>query len=450
MTGTDQPVVRAAPQSEISDDPAPYITKGLIGIGLFVLVFLVGGAAVPLDAAVVGQGRVVVAGNRHAIQHRDGGIVASIAIRDGQVVEAGDPLLSIDVTELSANENVLFRQTLAARMLEARLQSTLVGAEQFDKPAWIAELPADRRQIADDVYLVHRTEFESNNGAISTQIKLLDNQIDQIEASLAGVEAEITSAQRQHQLTSEQLASLSALLDKGFASQNRVRDLGIESARLEGVVKSLEQTHIANRSSIAELREQRRLVVAERTDRVSRELREVRSELLGLEPQLQEVQAQITRADVRAPVSGQILGLSVFTSNAVVAPGQLLMEIVPEKSTLQVEAMIRPQDGRDVQIGQDAKVQLTISSARAAPRIDGIVSSVSADQMVDDATGAPFFKVLVDVATEEMNAAFQARNADMVVGPGVPASVVIPVRGRTALGYLWDPISDALWSNLRE
>ena len=139
MTAIASPFGRTGPATAVTDDDAqPEIRRGVLALGAFFLIFIVGGALTPLDAAVVGSGRVTVAGNRQAVQHRDGGIVAEMSVREGQMVEAGDVLLRIDTNELTSQERVLSRQTISARMLESRLLAQVSGKTSFSRPAWMA------------------------------------------------------------------------------------------------------------------------------------------------------------------------------------------------------------------------------------------------------------------------------------------------------------------------
>lgn len=436
--------------SAASDDSRPVIRKGLAAIAAFVLVFFVGGALTPLDAAVMGQGRIAVAGNRQSVQHRDGGIVSKLNIREGQRVKSGEILLEVDATELRSKERVLARQTIAFQMREARLQAELDNRSSFERPGWMSKLSGEDSSDAEGAYISQNREFEAKGASLRAQNSVLAEKTAQLEASIVGIDGEMASTRKQQELARDQLADIKSLYDRGYAPLSRVRSLESSLAELEGRLKSLDGDQNRDKRTITEFEQQRGELVAARHDAAAGEVREVQTELLTLEPQLDEVRAQIARAQVRATASGQVVGLSVFTVGGVVAPGQMLMEIVPDDSSLVIEVMVRPQDAQNVHIGQKAQVKFSIAHARRAPRLFGSVTAVSADQLVNEKTGQPYFKVQAKLPAEEMARAKKALGEGVDIGPGMPAEVVIPTRGRTALGYLLDPIQDALWRGLHE
>ncbi|MFT3722042.1 MAG: HlyD family type I secretion periplasmic adaptor subunit [Hyphomonadaceae bacterium] len=435
------------PADDSADEP---VRKGLIAIIAFAAVFLVGGMLIPLDAAVVGQGHIVVAGNRQSVQHRDGGIVSQLLVREGQRVTEGDVLLEIDATELKSRESVLARKSIALRMREARLDSEVKGARSFPRPEWIKQSPASEAAEAEAAYLMQSQEFRAGLGVLGTQNAVLTERIAQLRASLQGLEGETKSVVDQKALAQSQLEDIRGLYTRGYAALPRVRALESSVAELTGKLDSLEGQRKRDLSTISEFEEQRRDLNAKLRDTAAQELSDVQTELLTLEPQLAEVRAQIARAQVRATASGQVVSLSAFTEGGVVSPGQVLMEIVPDRANLVIDAVIRPQDARNIKVGQQAQVKFLIAHARRSPRLFGSVATISADQLVNDKSGQAFFKIQVELPPDEMMRATKAFGEAVEIGPGMPAEVVIPTRDRTALGYLLDPITDALWSGLRE
>lgn len=433
-----------------SDDPGPETRRGAIALAAFALVFLVGGALTPLDAAVIGAGRVVVAGSRQAVQSRDGGIVSALAVREGQKVKAGDILLRIDSTELVASESVLARQTVVARMLEARLRAQLDGARTFARPPWMNALAGASLADAESAYLAQLREFSANSGSLGAQMSVLDQRAAQSQADLVGLDGQIVAVTQRIKLTQDQLADIRSLYDKGYAPLTRVRGLEASIADLQGQLINLKSNQVRASTVIGEINQQRHQVRTGRVDVNAEKLREVQTELLTLEPKLAATRAQIARSEVRATASGSVVGLSIFTVGGVVAPGQVLMEIVPEKAPLVIEASIRPQDAENIHPGQKAQVRFTLSHSRRAPRLMGKVISVSADRFVDEKSGGAFFKVQAELPPEEIARLKDVMPAEANIGAGLSADVVIPVRGRTALGYLLDPLRDALWLSFRE
>lgn len=443
---TADAAIHAAP----SDAAGPIARRGLMAAGLFCLAFFVGGALVPLDAAVIGEGRVVVVGNRQSVQHPDGGVVTELLVRDGEMVQQDQILLRLDAAELRAEESVLARQTMAARMLEARLSAEVAGELAFAEPAWMASLTGIDREIAASAFDAQAREFEAGREMNKAQKAVLTEQAAQLDATVRSSETEFATTEERLRLTRDQLADISKLHERGYAPTSRLRDLEASIAGLEGTLASLSGQAERDRRAILEVNERRRELDANRSSVASEALREVQTQLLVLEPQLDDVRAKIARTEIKAPVSGAVVGLSVFTKGGVVAPGQLLMEVVPEKAGLIVEATINPRDAQQVSIGQKAQVQFAVASARSMPRLTGTVIGVSADQLVDEASGLSFFKLQAELGAEEMERVREALKSRARVGPGTPASVIVPTRGRSALSYFLDPLEDALERGMRE
>lgn len=445
-----QPAVPPAVVSPPSDEAAPIARRGLVAAGVFGAIFFIGGAIVPLDAAVMGEGKVVVVGNRQSVQHPDGGVVVDLLVRDGQMVEQGQILVMLDAAELRAEESVLARQTMAARMLEARLSAELAGKASFARPAWMAELDARDSEIAAGAYEAQKREFEAGGEMNKAQKAVLSEQAAQLEATIRSTEAELVTTRERLRLTQDQLKDIKSLHERGYAPTSRLRGLEASVAELEGVLASLTGQGERDRRAILEITGRRREIDANRDGVASEALREIQTELLVLEPRLGDVRAKIARTEIRAPVSGAVVGLSIFTEGGVVAPGQLLMEVVPEKAGLIVEASINPRDAQQITVGQQAQVQFTVASARPMPRLFGTVIGVSADQLVDDASGLSYFKLQAELGPEEMARVREALESRARIGPGTPASVIVPTRGRSALSYFLDPLDDAIQRGMRE
>ena len=415
---TDTPFDNPAtdPAASADDSADGPIRKGMLAILAFLAIFLVGEMFVPMDAAVVGQGHIVVAGNRQSVQHREGGIVSKLLVREGQRVAQGEVLLEIDATELKARESVLSRKSIALRMREARLESDVKGARNFQRPEWMNNLSAKEAADAEAAYRTQGQEFRAGLGVLGTQNAVLSERIAQLEASLQGLEGEAKAVADQKDLAQSQLEDIRSLYSRGYAALPRVRALESSVAELTGKLQSLEGQRKRDLSTIAEFEEQRRDLSAKLRDTAAEQLSDVQTELLTLEPQLAEVRAQIARAQVRATASGQVVSLSAFTVGGVVSPGQVLMEIVPDRASLVIDAAIRPQDARNIKLGQQAQVKFLIAHARRSPRLFGSVATISADQLVNEKSGQAFFRIQVELPPEEMTRAQEAFGDAVEIG----------------------------------
>ena len=182
---------------------------------------------------------------------------------------------------------------------------------------------------------------------------------------------------------------------------------------------------------------------------MTRELRETEGRISDLVPRLDAYRAQLERTEIRAPAAGIVVGSSVFTEGGVIRPGETVMEIVPQGEPMRIDARIRPEDVDDISDGLKAEVKFTGLSGRGLPIIYGYVESVSADRFVDEATGMAYFRIRLKVPEAEIDK-LRTVDGDFVLKPGLPADVMIPLRKRTALQYLFEPLTSSLWKSFRE
>ena len=184
-------------------------------------------------------------------------------------------------------------------------------------------------------------------------------------------------------------------------------------------------------------------------EQVATDLRDTQARLSDVLPKLVAVREQLQRARVRAPVWGQVVGLSVFTIGGVVAPGQTLMEVVPDHRTLVIQAQVAPGDADDVYQGQTAQIRFVSVNDRNLPLLTGKVRTISADSFTDEKSGRSFFRSEIDVPPDQLRKV-QGSLGRGELRPGLPVEVLLNVRKRTALQYMLDPLTRNFWRSLRE
>ena len=186
-----------------------------------------------------------------------------------------------------------------------------------------------------------------------------------------------------------------------------------------------------------------------RLTQIEGDLKDTQAKLSETLPKLIAVREQLQHSMVRAPATGQVVGLSVFTVGGVVAPGQTLMDIVPDGKSLIIQAQLRPTDADDVYPGQTAQVRFVSVHNRSLPLFKGTVRTVSADSFKDEKSGQSFFRSEIVVPEAELNRVRRVLgNGEL--RPGLPVEIVLTVRKRTALQYIFDPLTSALWRSGHE
>ena len=446
-TQTAYPVPHAA---TIRDDGRREVVFGCAIAGAFFVLFLGWASIARLDAAAYAQGEVAVAGHRQSVQHKEGGIVSALYVKEGQTVHAGDVLLEMAGADAKAQERALAAQVLGLQAQQARLHAEQFGQSAITWPASFASLKGEDLAEAQAAMKVQSTQFQARNAAVISQKNVLRQKSAELAQQVQGFQRQIQATDEQNRLLGEELEGVKSLAAQGYAPQTRVRSLQRNQAELGGqrgqYVASIAQAH--EQSGEAEL--QIMQVDRQRAEEVSSQLRDVEFQLNDAEPKLSAARDQLARQQVRAPASGKVVGLTVFTVGGVVAPGQKLMDIVPDQAGLVIEARLAPADADDVKVGHEVEVKFPSLHDRTLPVLKGVLSKLSADSFTDDKTGARYFTAEATVSDATLAQLRGAENGQFELKPGLPAQVLIPLRKRTALQYLTQPLTEALWRSFRE
>ncbi|MFC2950938.1 HlyD family type I secretion periplasmic adaptor subunit [Marinicaulis aureus] len=421
-----------------------------IKFGLYTVLALFGGlifwsVVAPVDGAVIAVGQVVVESNRKAVQHLEGGVIEGILVREGEEVEAGEVVATLEDTVQAGSLALIDGQLTELYARRVRLEAERDGADRLAQPrgkAAVLNGDAFEAKLAGQTQL-----FEARRTTRLTQVDLLQERITQQKERIGGLNAQIDSLRDQRRLIEDELAGVRELNEKGFAPTTRVRALERESRRLSGERGALRAAIAEATSIIAEAElEIERLQEKAREDAIS-ELRDVEVSIAELEERRIAADEKLERTQIRAPYAGRVMGLTVHTEGAVISPGAPLMEIVPRGDKLQIAARVAPRDVDKIQAGQETLVRFSAFGARMTPETTGVVDFVSADSFVDDKTGIPYYLVMVDIPQgEELNKILH--NASLV--PGMPVEAFIRTGSQPAISYFLKPLTDALARSMRE
>ena len=326
------PPVEAPPPGP-EDSPRGELIVGGAVIALFFVIFLGWAAFAPLDAGAFASGQVSVSGNRQAVQHRDGGVVSALHVAEGDTVEAGQILIEVAGGELAATERGLTGQVVALLSQRARLAAERDGLGSIPVPPEFAAMSPEDQALANEAMALQRQQFNARRTGRSTQRGVLGQRVNQLQQQVSGYQRQLEANAEQRRLIEDELADVRRLAEQGYAPISRVRALERQAAALDGEAGSLRAEIARANEAMGEARLQMSGVGTDMDEDVTEQLRAVEVQLNELQPRLAEVRAQIERNRVRAPVSGQVVGLTVFTPGGVIQAGQTLMEIVPSNAS---------------------------------------------------------------------------------------------------------------------
>jgi HlyD family secretion protein len=443
------PVPVSGPAETQDDGHREILIGGVIAAAFFIL-FLGWAALARLDQAAYAQGEVTVEGHRQSVQHKEGGIISALNVKEGQAVHEGDVLIALAGTEVKAQEASLAAQVYGLKAEQARLQAEQFGAPTITWPVEFSTLKGDDLAAAQAAMKVQQTQFETRAAALASQKEVLKKKGAELQEQIQGYKRQVESTAEQNRLIGDELKGIKQLAAEGFASQNRVRALERSQAELTGQRGQYTAGIAQAQQQQGETQLQALQLDKQHQDDVATRLRDVEFQLNDAEPKLRAAQDALAREQVRAPATGTVVGLSVFTVGGVVAPGQKLMDIVPTSAGLVIEARVNPQDADDIHVGQEVEVKFPSLHDRTLPVLKGTLTKLSADSFVDEKTNQRYFQAEATVPEATLQRLKLAENGKFQLKPGLPAQVLIPVRKRTALQYLTQPLTEAIWRSFRE
>lgn len=424
-------------------------TRGPIALGLLTIFVLLAGFGVwgtmtTLSGAIVASGRIEVELNRQVVQHPDGGVVAEINVIEGQTVAAGDILIRLDGSLIQSERTIVVGQLQELMARRARL---LAERDEVAAPIYPDELTALAATDAAVAELIDGQNrlFAARLENSSTTTEQLRRRIAQIQSQIDGVDAQSAALVTQLGLIKTELANQQGLLDKGLAQASTVLALQREEARLMGSAGELTANRAQAEGRGTEIELEITRLASARTEDAEKELRDIGPTLMELAERRRALDEQIERLDIRAPVSGIVLGLAVTTPRAVIRPADPLLFLVPQDRPLVIAAQVAPIHVDQVHVGQPVELVFSSFSSRTTPHLMGKVTVVSADSFTDQATKASYYRAEIMLDEGEIS----KLNGQTLL-PGMPVEAFIQTEARTPLAYLLKPFTDYFSRAFRE
>jgi len=435
--------MKAVPRRGLKAGVARYMVGGLGVVFLLVGGLGVWAATTQIAGAVVAQGVVVVETNVKKVQHPTGGVVGEIRVKNGTEVQAGDLLVRLDETLTRVNLQMVVKQLDELLVREARLKAERDDRESFAVPDVL--LARTGEPDIKEILNGEESLIRSRREAITGQISQLTERSHQLAKEAEGVAAQIAAKRKEIALIAEELEGLAKLEKKQLVTTTKVAALKREKARLEGEFGQYEAAAAQTSGRKTEIALQIVRLKQDMKTEVVKELREVQSKLAELTERRVAAEDQLRRVDIRAPQSGVVHQLSVFTQDGVINPGDPIMLIVPKGDRLVIEARIAPKDIDQLFVGQQTRVRFAAFDQQTTPQLNGEVISISADLTQDHTTGDSFFTVRIAISEVDL-----ARLGTNKLQPGIPVDVQIKTQERTALSYLMKPLTDQIAKAFRE
>jgi|TARA_B110000879_G_C11177297_1_gene516648 epimerase transport system membrane fusion protein len=430
-------VIEKAPADKPSGVETSMEDPKRVGLIIFFLVFGVFGvwaSIAPLGSFANAPGTVNVRSYSQVVQHLEGGIISDIKVQNGDMVNAGQPLLEIDNTQSLAQLEIVNSQFVALKAREARLVAERDQLNQVGFPESLDEGDTNARQEM----AAQTSIFNSQRASRESTIEVFQQRIGQLQSKLDGLGSLKSAKEELTASFAEELEDVRELLNQGFADKTRLRELERNVASLKGDAAELAASVSSTEIQIGETRLQIIVTEQEFQNDVVNQLGETQTSLKDSSERIYALQDIVSRTIVRAPAAGIVSGMQFHTIRGVVAPGTPIANIVPQSEEFIVDAQVSPTDIDRVAIGMDATIRFSAFGS-AVPTIFGEVVNLSADRIIDENTGVPYYLARVVVTDEG-----KSNLGDLILLPGMPAEVFINTGSRTFMQYLFKPFSNAL------
>ncbi|HEV7336113.1 MAG TPA: HlyD family type I secretion periplasmic adaptor subunit [Bosea sp. (in: a-proteobacteria)] len=388
-------------------------------------------ATANLNGAVIAQGAVKVDQNLKEVQHRDGGIIQALMVRQGDQVEAGQVLFRLDDVQMRAELSIIHSQLGENLGRKARLAAERDDLAAIQFPAELAQLSGDAARIIEGETRL----FDGNRTNRQSRKEQLEIGIVQSGEEIKGLEARHVAKVEELRLVELEKQKYAGLFSKGLIDGARVYTVNREWARLLGERGEIDAALARAKLRISEARLQ--IIAVDETARTEaqRELRQVEAKISEFGDRRLATEDRLARTEIRAPIDGTVNELTVFTVGGVITPAARLATIVPRQARLTVEVRIAPVDIDQIKPEQPARLRFSAFAKNTTPEFSGKVIHVSPATSRDPSNGSTYYSGDIELENEAL-----VENRRLL--PGMPVEVFIQTEERTALSYLVKPFTD--------
>jgi membrane fusion protein, adhesin transport system len=407
-------------------------TMSMVSIAL--LAFVLWAAYTNINEVARTPGEVVPRGYQKTVQHLEGGIVKAIHVREGQIVQSGDILLTLDDASIKEDiERTRIKQT-GLEMQSERLRAYLENRKpDFSGYKLTSAEGQDQASF-----------FEGMKSARDTEADIIRKQIEEKSQAIKSLQTDLQTSRSNLGIAQDIYARRSRLNARGYASDMQLLDDQARLTQNRGDIGRLESQIVQAKSEVEQFQRRLKSLSAQHRDETLEKLSAITLEMAQNEKIIEKLQERIGRLDIRSSSRGLIKGLSVNTIGAVIKPGETLMEIVPLDEQLEVSVKISPQDIGHLRVGQSVQVKFSTYDFSRYGLITGKLDQISASTFAAE-NGERFYqgRVLLDKN-------YVGENKSNIIMPGMTVMADVITGEKTILQYLLKPIHLSLQTAFSE
>ncbi|RWM34497.1 HlyD family type I secretion periplasmic adaptor subunit [Mesorhizobium sp.] len=416
------------------DRPPLFASASVYIIGALFVAFTAWASFAEVDEIARGDGKVIPASKTQIIQASEAGVVQEIAVKIGQTVRKNDLIIRLDN---SGNTSSLGEEQAKARALQARIAR--LKYEQSGNVEGSFPCPAEIRKVAPEICDNEQKLLVARRDNFEVKLSVLKSRLDQREKELDEANANSDRLSKSLAVSDQETALVESMVKKGLMAKTEQIRVEREQTDLRGQLNLAGETIKKTQAAITEAQLQVNELGLQLQQEALSDLTQALADLSVVDETIRGATDKVARTDIRSPVDGIVNTLDVNTLGSFVQPGAVVAGIVPTSETLLVEARVSPRDVAFIQPDQDALIKVTAYDFSIFGGIEGKVSTITADSLVDQKTGEPYYQVRV--ATEKST--LQRNGKTYSIIPGMICSVDIKTGRKTILNYLLKPINKA-------
>ena len=401
----------------------------LVLLSVMICGFIAWAALTDLQETAAVTGQIMPAASVQTVQHLEGGIVAEIFARQGEVVEAGQPLLRLDSAAAEAELDQLRAREAALALKAERLRAFV----QADKPDFTIG------QAYPDLVTDQRTILALQEQARRSQQDVLRSRIEQRDAELASLWQRAENLQTQADIIAQQVEMRSELVERGLVSRVVYLETERAYAQALGELSTVQGEIVRTGEALNEARGSLSELEATLANDAIDDMGSITAELAQVREQMAKLEDRVERLLVRSPVHGVVKAVATRTIGSVAAPGDLLLEIVPLEDEMVAEVEIDPLDIGHLRVGQSARVKVTTYDIARLGSIEGLLEHISASTFENE-RGEIFYKGTIRLA---QNYVGETPGTNLVL-PGMVVDGDINTGSKSLMRYLLKPVFRSL------
>ena len=365
-----------------------------------------------IDIVSNAEGQIIPLGEVKTIQHLEGGIIDKILVKESELVEEGQPLVILAATASEVEVDEVKVQIDAQIIKSIRIESEI---NNFDIPIFPDDLVNQRPDLVNKSMELFISKRDKYNGDVNEINAVIDQHQTSVDILLR--QAEMSSQLLEEKVTNE------------YAHLNVLKELNAAKGQLEESIEKKEN------------------ITNEFVQNARNELQVAQRDLSELNETIKALNDNLDRTSINAPVEGIVKNLFFVTEGGVIRPGEPILDLVPTRDSLIVEARLQDSDIGFVQVGQSAVVKLSSADSVNFGQLNGTVTQISPDTEEDENDNRiVFYKILLETDKNY----FESNDKIYQLVPGVKVNASIHIGQRTVANYLLSPFIDSMDGTFQE